>query len=538
MRSQSLSAVFLCVATSLVLSGCGGGGGGSKPVVTPTTYPASGAYGWVLKASGPTGALKKGLSLVHPGQPDAEFVIEAANDYVSDAMLVSRGSVNAGALQVTSVQADALVYIRGGDVRWVPMQANGQSPVSQRISAGSTSACSFVSDLAANDHATPVNSRFIVTTAGADGICGGPTSDDGLAEVRKDASLGLVFKPISAGAEPLAVVRDPATLAPRGWLYSRTVGLWNGAASTPFTVRASDKPALVSVVGSTYRQALVSDGTQLSVIDFSGGTGYTETLLDAGITAGNRWKLIGFDTDNFYVYDNSPLNDFSTPWTILKITRTTPVASVLASGTGLIQAASMGSGVLYLTVASAIDNQRVIVNKSTGTATTDSFPSNVFVSVQTGGNGIHQMWIVTGVATSQMTYTLLLIDETDAVLHQAAGGFPMAAAEASTLSFNTSESRTSFVFASDVTVDKQFNGATLETFDTMSSVHRVLGALPGAATLGTDSGFASAVAGPSTHGAVYAARSVGGEVQASGSKVYSYDLGTANSLIAKTRVVN
>ncbi len=538
MRLLSPAAVFLCVATSIVLSGCGGGGGGSKSVVTPTTYPASGAYGWVLKASGPTGALKKGLSLVHPSQPDAEFVIEPASDYVSDALVVSRGSVNGGALQATSVQADALIYVRGGDVRWVSMQANSQSPVSQRISAGSTSACSFVSDLAANDHATPSNSRFIVTTAGADGICGGSSSDDGVAEVRKDASLGLVFKPLSAGSEPLAVVRDPATLAPRGWLYSRTVGLWNGASSTPFTVRASDKPALVSAVASTYRQALVSDGTQLSVIDFSGGTAFTETLLDATLTSGNRWKLIGFDADNFYVYDNSALNDFSTPWTILKITRTAPVATTLATGTGLIQAASMGSGVLYLTVASATDNQRVIVSKSGGTPTIDSFPQDVFVSVQTGGNGIHQMWVVTGVATSQMTYTLLFIDETDAVLHQATGGFPMVAAEAPTVNFNTSESRTSFVYASGVTVDKQFNGATLETFDSVSSVNRVLGALPGSATLGTDSGFASAVAGPSTFGAAYAARSAAGVVQASGSTVYSYDLGTASSLTAKTRVVN
>ena len=140
----------------------------TEPVITPTTYPASGPYGWVLKASGPTGALKKGLSLVHPGQPDAEFVIEAASDYVSDAMLVSRGSVNAGALQVTSVQADALVYIRGGDVRWVPMQANGQSPVSQRISAGSTSACSFVSDLAANDRRKRARRKPVVAESAVD----------------------------------------------------------------------------------------------------------------------------------------------------------------------------------------------------------------------------------------------------------------------------------------------------------------------------------------------------------------------------------
>jgi hypothetical protein len=534
MRLPSPSAVFLCVATSLVLSACGGGGGGSNPVVTPTTYPASGAYGWVLKASGPTGSLQYGLSLIHPGQADAEFVIEPASSVIRDAKLVVSGSVDTGAMRASAMQAYALLYIVGGDVRRIPMQADGTAPLSRIQRAQSTSACKFVID--ANDYASAQNSRFIVTTAGVDRQCN--TVDDGRAEVQLTGT-SVSLTPIT-GEPPLAALRDPSSLAPRGWLFSRTASLWNGSSNTTVQMRPALQDPLLSVVGSTYRQALVSDGVQLSVIDFSGGTAFTETPLDAATTAGNRWKLIGYDATSFYVYDDSASNDFSTPWTVLKISRSSPTASVLATGTGLIQQASMGSNRLYLTVADTINNQRVRVVKSTGVTTSDLVPADTFVSVQTGSNGIHEMWVVTGVSTLTPGYTVLMLDEAtnDSILYSATGGFPVAMADADRVDFNSSESRSRFVFASSVTPATQFNGATLETFDTGSSVARVLGLLPGAADFGTDFGFASAIAGPSTYGAAFAARSVGGVLQASGSKVYSYDLGTANSLIAKTRVVN
>ncbi len=531
MRLQSPLAVFLCVATSLVLSGCGGGGGSSKSVVTPSTYPASGAYGWVLKASGTTGSLQYGLSLIHPSQSDAEFVIEPASSVVSDAKLVVSGSVDTGAMRASALQTYALLYIVGGDVRRIPMQADGSAPLSRIQRAQSTTACKFVID--ANDYASAQNSRFVVTTAGTDRQCN--TADDGRAEVQLSGTA-VSLTPI-AGEPPLAALRDPSNLAPRGWLFSRTASLWNGSS---VQIRPSPQTALLSVVGSTYRQALVSDGVQLSVIDFSGGTAFTETLLDAGITAGNHWKLIGYDASNFYAYDDSASNDFSTPWTILKISRSSPTASVLATGTGLIQQASMGSNRLYLTVADAVNNQRVRVIKSTGVTASDLVPADTFISVQTGSNGIHEMWVVTGVSTLTPGYTILMLDEAtnDSILYSATGGFPVAVADADSVNFNSSESRSRFVFASSVTPATQFNGATLETFDTASGVARVLGQLPGAADFGTDFGFASAIVGPSTYGAAFAARSVSGVLQATGSKVYSYDLGTANSLTAKTRVVN
>ncbi len=552
MRLQSPLAVFLCVATSLVLSGCGGGGGSSKSVVTPETYPASGAYGWVLKASGSTTALKYGLSLIHPSQPDAEFVIETASDHVSDALLVSRGSVNAGTLQVSSVSAEFLLYIHGGDVFLIPMQANGQSPASRRIAAGSTSACTFVRELAANDYASPQDSRFVVTTAGADGICG--SADDGRAELRKDASVGLVLRPISAGAEPLAIVRDPATLAPRGWLYSRTVGLWNGASSTPFTVRSNaqpTQPALLSVVGSTYRQALVSDGTQLSVIDFSGGTGYTETPLDAGITAGNRWKLIGFDADAFYVHESS---DFTSPWRVLKVARSGSSVSQMAAGTGVITLSSMGNNWLYLTVfdtacsGDALCSYLVTLKKSAVGETPGNGPGapNTLISVEAGANGVNLLSFLPLVETDTSKATIGFFNDDDlqstlaAPLDNIQSGYSMGLAEAASLNFNSSESRTRFVYATGYTVATHFNGATLNALETSgaSYVPVLLGALPGSPSYGTDPSEAYVIAGPAVFGSAYVARAPNADPQASGSKVYSYDLGMANSLSAKTRLVN
>jgi hypothetical protein len=66
----------------------------------------------------------------------------------------------------------------------------------------------------------------------------------------------------------------------------------------------------------------------------------------------------------------------------------------------------------------------------------------------------------------------------------------------------------------------------------------VLGALPGAADYGSDPSLASVIAGPSAYGSAYVARVSGGSLQSSGSKVYSFDAGTVNSLTLKTKVVN
>jgi hypothetical protein len=519
------------LATLLALAGCGGGGGGGSVDPAPS-YPASGPFGWILKAAGPTTALKYGLSLVHPSQPGTEYVIEYASAVVSDARLVSGGTVDASNLRATSIQPHALVYIVGGDVRSVPMQADGSAPLSRVQRSGSTSACKFILD--ANDYATPQNSRFIVSTAGADGQCdasGG--GDDGRAEVQLSATGGLSYTPLAAD-KPLGVVRDPATLAPRGWIYPRSVVLWTTSSpATTFSTRADTDLAVTSVLASTHQSALVEDGTKLSVLSFSGGTAVIESQLDPALASGSGWQSIGFDANNFYVYDNAG-DSFSSTWKVLKISRSNPTASLLATGTGLVSLASMGRDVLYLTVATATDNRLVRINKAGGTPVETVSPITTFTQVQTSASGVHQRWRVTDVGSASPTYTIDIIDESDTTLHTVAGGFPMTLPQASSQNFNTSESRTRFVFAGNYGA-RTYGDASLLSYDAATSAPpRLLGTLPGTAIYGNDFVFASVIAGPTPLGLGFAARSSNGSILEAGARVFSYDLDSANSLTYTT----
>ena len=520
-----------CAAMSVcTLAACGGGGDSGGPGSGAETYPSSGTYGWILKAVGPTSALKYGLSLVHASRPDTEYIIESANAAVTDARLVSGGSVDPAQLRAASLLPRYLLYVVGGDVRSVPLAADGTAPATHVQRALSTSACQFVTD--AIDYASVQNSRFIVSTAGADGRCG--TADDGRAEVKLSVTLGVVVTPI-VGETPFVVVRDPATLAPRGWLYSRSVGLWSGTPGTTFPTRPAMSPAVTAVVADTYNAVLVDDGARLAVQSFPGGLSVTETPLDAARTGGGGWALIGFDAGNFYVYRNAGTG-FNSTYTVLKIARAAPVASVLATGTGLVSLTAMGKTVLYLTVFTAADNRLLRVDKLGGVPASASYPTTTFLSVQTSANGINQVWRVTGVGSTAAAYAIDIVDESGATLYTAPGGFPMSVVEATNRDFNSSESRTGFLFASGYSATRAFGDASLIGYDTATRTAVTLGALPGSAVFGSDFVFAHAIAGPGSRGLAFAARSNSGSVQETGAKVYSFDVNTANSLVATTVV--
>ncbi|HSV71494.1 MAG TPA: hypothetical protein VLI72_15400 [Methylibium sp.] len=523
------AALLPVLAVLLALSACGGGGGGGGSDGGSPTHPASGAYGWALKAIGPTDALSYGLSLVHPDRPDTEYVIEAPSEVSSDVKLVSGGTLDAAARRVTGLQPHALVYIVGGDVRSVPMQADGSAPGSRVLRADTTSACRFLID--AIDYAALQDSRFVVSTAGADGQCA--TADDGRAEVRLSASS--IGYSAMTGEPPLDALRDPQTLAPRGWLYGRHLSLWSTNPPTLVTVRDATAPALTSVVAATYQSALVDDGARLAVLDFGPGSTVSESLLDAGLTSGGGWQLVGFDADSFYVYRNAGTT-FASPWTLLRITRASPAALVLASGTGLVTLSSLGLDVVYLTVFGESDNRLVRVAKAGGAPAEAITPTTTFTSVQTSAAGVHQLWRITDVGSAAPTYAVELVDEANTTLATRAGGFPLNVPEAGTKSFNTSESRTRFTYAVNYG-ERAFGDARLEVYDAATRTATVLGQLPGSAEFGNDFVFASALGGPTDLGAGFAARSVNGNVQATGARLFSYDLSTANSLRFTSRIV-
>ncbi|MCR5881925.1 hypothetical protein LRS03_03230 [Rhizobacter sp. J219] len=527
LRLRSLATSVLAVSA---LAGCGGGGDTTTappPSEGVSGYPAAGAYGYTVKASGPTTDLRHGLSLLHPALPENEYVIETATRAITDTRLVVSGSVNAAQATVANLQPHALFYIFGGDVRSVPMQADSTRPQLQVRRTDTSSACRFL--LAANDHAQPDNSRFIVSTAGADGVCG--NIDDGRAEVRSGPGNTLVSQVI-VGDAPLEVSRDPATLAPRGWIYPREVRLWGSTAPTTIPLRAAGTPALTQVLASTPQSALVGDGTRLSVISFTGTTA-TETPLDAALTAGTHWRLVGFDADHFYVYDDNPDHVFTSPWRVLRISKVNPTAVLVGSGTGVISVASMGGSVIFLTVFQADRNLLVRVPKTGGMRfESPPYPITTKPTVQTSAAGRHLLWEVSGVGTAAINYRIAMIDESAAVLQDwPTGAFPISTADAGTESLNVSENRTRFLLASGFGA-RAFSNASLVCYDATTGVARTLGTLP---EYGSDFVFASALGGPGNFGAGFATRSSAGNYVEQSARVYSYDLGAAGSLRTATR---
>jgi len=406
--------------------------------------------------------------------------------------------------------------------------------------AHSTTACKFLTDANgqprgdAVDYASPENSRFVVSTAGPDGQCG--TADDGTAQVQLSATQGLVVTEMSGG-NVLGLFRDATTLAPRGWIRARSATYWGANGDTSTTLRATGSPAFTGVVQAAPTLALMDDGTQLSVLDFSTGSAPVETLLDAAATGGGGWVGIGFDANAFYAYRNSGSGS-SAQWRVLKITRSAPHATVLASSSGQVSVASMGSTLMYLTVLGTGGNTLVAVSKSIGVPaqSLESTPVSTLTTVQTSAVGVHELWRIVNIGTAALNYQIEFIDKSGARLYTTnAGGYPIAEADAQFQRFDTSESRTRFVFASSYGA-RAFGDAALMGFDATSHQARTLGMLPGSTTFGTDTVYAGAIGGPTNAMAGFAARSVSGDIQSTGAQVFSFDFTAPGSLQFATQV--
>ena len=516
-------------AVGLAACGGGAGDGSAAPPASTVATPANGTYAWLLRAEGRTDDLKFALSLVHPQDTATEVLIEPASAAVTDARLVATATVDVAALQTGNLEPYALVYIVGGDVRRVPLRANGQAPAGRVSRAQSSSACRFL--LEAVDRVAPERSRFLVSTAGADGLCN--TADDARAEVRLDADLGLVYTPLTGGA-PLAVLQDAATLAPRGWLLPTQVQLWAAAAGSATAYRAATDPVLRTVL-VTYRSALVESAQGLSVLDFAADGGVTETRL-AG-TGGTGWQPIGFDAQHYYAFRNAG-TAASPTWSLHRISRAAPLATQLGGGAGQVTLASMGTDVLYATVlgTATVETrrfQKAVPNVST---VLDSGPLGAsFSTVLTGASGVHLQWRISGLDTPSPVYGVQMVNEAGTALYtSAAGGFSLGLAEASRLNLNQSENRTRFLFVEGYGA-RFFGDATLVAYDSAARSATRVGQLPGTAEFGADYVFSNVVAGPTAPAAGFASRSINGVVQASGARVFTFDLATAGSLRFSSR---
>jgi hypothetical protein len=461
---------------------------------------------------------------VHPSAADTEWVIQTASDAVSDTKVLYRGTVDAAGQKVTGLEAYALIYVVGGDVRRVPLQANGQAPAGQVQRSGTSSACAFQVD--AIDYANPENSRFIASTAGADGVCG--TSDDGRAEVRLSASSPQISVTPIAGAAPLTALRDPATLAPRAWLFPTAPVLWDAAAGTP-----SSLPTPINgVVASNFRSVLAQSSSGLSLIDSAGGTSFTQTALTTAAPTG--WQALGFDGQYFYSWRNS--GDESGSWQVIRVARINPASTVMASGSGRIAVASVGKAQIYLTVFTPADNRLLRLPKAVPGATPtvlETTSPTTLTTVTTSNGTVHQRWRVTNIGSASQAsidYKLDLIDESGATVRSgSSGGFPLVLLDAASLDFNASENRSVFLFVEGYGA-RAFGDASMVSCESAASTAKAIGSLPGSSSYGSDYVFANVNGGGPAGAAGYAARSINGVIQGAGAKVFSFDPAVASSL--------
>lgn len=525
----------LAACAVLALCACGGGSstdaGSGGDVAAPP--PTGGTYTWLLKAEGSTASTtvdRKGLSLLHPQQREVEVVIEPLSSYVTAAKVVSSATVDPTLLRTSDLDPYALVYMVGGDVRRVPLRANGQPPASRVQRAQTTSACRFLVD--AIDYAQPEQSRFVVSTAGPDGRCDSP--DDASAELRLDTNLGLVLATLT-GSSPIAVLRDPATLAPRGWLTTTEMRLWSAGSNQTIPVRPAASP-LVRALAATHRSVLAESSSGLTVLDFAGGSSFTETPLTT--LAGTGWESLGFDARHYFVYRNVGTNP-APSWSVVRIDRASKSIATLASGTGQIVLSSMGVDVLYLTVVdtATIELRRLLKAVPGGSQVVQQGPSgDSFYTVFAGATGAHLRWQATGLAGPTPSYRIDIIDDAGLTLYTAPGGFSLGPADAGRIDFSTSENRTRFLFVENFG-ERLFGDTTLVAFDGDRRAATRIGRLPGAAEFGADAVYASALAGPAPFYAGFASRSVDGAIQAAGTRVFTFDPSVAGDLrfLSQTR---
>jgi len=521
-------------AYSYTLSACDAASNCSaqSSAVSPV-YPSSGTYAVALRAQGTVSNPMLGISLVHPARTGVEFVIESSAVAVADVRTVLSGTVNVSAQTVSNVTPQSLLYIVAGDVRRVPLMADGTAPATRLRKAGSSVACQFT--VVANNYAAPDSSRYIVSTSGADGTCG--TGDDGQAMVTLDASGGVNLTQLdtSLNGAVLGMVRNPATQTPAGWVYRNEVDFWDSA---PAVMRQNADPLITRVVVSTSKSVVVEDHNRLTIWDIGSNQSVSETKLDATLTAGTGWQMAGFDADNYYVYLNSGNTLSTVTWKILKINRATHAVTPLTNDTGYLILASMGSSLLYVTVTDpshspVLSNRLLSINKTTGFV--QALKSTIITTaytVLTSANGVHAMVQGSYNATTKTVTagSLSMIDEQGTQLYSAGNGVPLMQPDSATSSFNSSVNSSRFIIVTGYSVSRMFGDATLLVYDAATRSATTLGILPGTSAFGSDPVLAAVTGASTNFMAGIAGRVVSQSLQDADEKVFSFDTSVASSL--------
>ena len=497
---------ILILISSSALFGCGGGGGGdattgsaAAPPVTAaplTPIPSSGNFALLYKVEGLTTAPRSGVSLIHPADRSTEYVIEPPALNVSSPITIYSGTVDAVNSKVSNLSAHSLLYIAGGDVKRLPLTATGTHPKAALQVAGATNLCDFVVDNfyrpQGTDFGTPLASRYLATTRGADNICA--SADDGQVEISFDAQgkpQTAALQNAAALGPVLAVLRNPATLKPSANVHGRAIVVTQPSAIV-HTLVTGTAPAMTKAVAVSVDALVGQQNNRLVVWDISG----KNVALDATITAGTGWESIGFDANNFYVYRNTgALATLPTStWKLVKISRQSPAATLLASGAGYIQSASLGLNSIFVTSAnvSGFSLNRLSKEAPSAPAMLSGPSITQIPATLASAQGVQLVLTISAGANGQRNIAIsVLEEETSKTLYSNANALPLNLLAGTTLALNATNDAVGFVITGDASATAGALGATVISYDAATRTPVVVGRLPSVGDFGFSVGYAA-----------------------------------------------
>ena len=548
------TSTILVLISSSVLFGCGGGGdattGSAASSVTPapvtvaplTPIPSSGNFAPLFKAEGLTAAPRFGISLIHPADRSTEYVIEPPALSVSSPLTLYSGTVDAVNSKVSNLLAHSLLYIAGGDVKRLPLAATGSHPKAALQVAGATNLCDFVVDSfyrpQGTDFGTPLASRYLATTRGVDNLCA--SADDGQVEISFDAQgkPQTAALPNAVALGPvLAVLRDPATLKPSANVHRRAIVVTQPSAVV-HTLVAATAPPLTKAVAVSVDALIGQQNNRLVFWDISGKS----VTLDATITAGTGWESIGFDANNFYVYRNTGgLATLPTStWKLVKISRQSPAATLLASGAGYIQNASLGLSSLFVTSANVSGFSLNRLSKATPSAPVmlmGLFTTQIPLTLASA-QGVQLVLNTSTGANGQRNIAISVLDEeTGKTVYSNPNALPLNVLAGTSLALNETNDAVGFVIAADISATASALGATVISYDAATRTPVVAGRLPSVGDFGSAVGHA-ATGGTSTNsfGTGTLSALTATAILASPRRIFSFEPRVADSIQYTTTV--
>ncbi|MDI1300572.1 MAG: hypothetical protein PSX71_01565 [bacterium] len=514
-RAAIRSGALVLVLAS-ALSACGGGSG-SGNTVTTATYPSTGYYVPVYRWAGLN---RVGLSLVHASTPTVEYVVSAPGSSI-DANWTLYGAQQNGSS--VNVIPGYLLYVQAGTLYELPLLANGSKPGATTVPTGLV-ACAISNSHTPNS--APETAQVIIRTAGTDGSCG--TADDGEARVNLATPLSATTVQ-NSGYTYKGYVYSGIQAQPNIWVEASSSGaLYRDDGSTLQLLRASNGNMPTRLAGYN-TSLLLQDGSQLSMVSYSAGA--WQVVPVAGTTG--SWTLAGSDNSNYYVYTTA--GGPGSSWQLLAIPMSGNSATTLASGSGSVAYASVGSSQVFVSVLGASYNYLSMVAKNGSAATAvDTNDTTVRDLVVILGGGRHVLYKAKYSGSSFVGGQVSSIDEAGATVALAANAQLASFVIPGSFAASTAGLPMQLSFVSNSSYMTDFSGSQLKTFDSSTGSLTINGTLPTSSALGTANVFwRGGDAYAATGGILVTATNASGFLEPP-ARVYFYNPSQANSLTQTT----